>query len=851
MANQTNYTFWELISQYRIEIPIIQRDYAQGRKNSKTDDVRENFVKDIKETLISDSQTLHLNFVYGKLNGIESETKIRANQAALTSMIEAVRLFSSNLNLNVNIECKLPTDTQHPEKSLSDVSFIPLDGQQRLTTLFLLHWYILNRSKIHLPNSPLANFLYRIRPGSKSFCQALINPQNNFDIKPETKSISELIFNVVWFHNYWKNDPTVMGMITMLDEIHTHFKDEKDLVMIWNNLTEQRKISFEFLDLREYNMTNELYVKMNGRGLSLTPFENFKSWLMEYIQDKHFNIDCDIVNWKSKFDKEWTDLFWKYKDEKNFLIDEEFMRFIRNMFQIYYVKSGVELIKNPTQNEEKELIELNRSNLTKLATTKDKTSEEYIYVPNTFYQRIGILTESNIKDLFKLLDVLSSNLPLYLSKIDDIQCFGCKESGNLFEDFISGEMSYSTKVKFYAFVKYITNCLDPEFLSSDSSEFYFRWMRIMRNMIENTTIDSPQTFASAILSIDNLWDFLKNSSIYNCLAKISDPNIILFFNRSQIAQEITKAKLIIDNPDFEMLFLKYENCSVFRGNIEFALPMAENENGYDKLTNYFDIVVDLINPDFPYGYPLIRAILAKSATCGNIQLLNRRDSWLTLLKREDYRNGFWSLVESIYTISTRNKDSVFSLIESVIDEYEDKSILWRYFIIKYGELLDSDASRSKIIKEYFGEVYLYNNEGGNWINNDNQFLISNYRNQLITLYLKEIKTASLNNTGDWWIKKTNSGKIFYRGHVIHGIIPTSIVDPICHISFSFQKKNLLVGYKNDLPKVIRDLPNPESLIQGWSYVKSFDYPQNETDFDSWISGVSDTIEDLRTFILLK
>ena len=148
MANQTNYTFWELISQYRIEIPIIQRDYAQGRKNSKTDDVRENFVKDIKETLISDSQTLHLNFVYGKLNGIESETKIRANQAALTSMIEAVRLFSSNLNLNVNIECKLPTDTQHPEKSLSDVSFIPLDGQQRLTTLFLLHWYIAKKENV-------------------------------------------------------------------------------------------------------------------------------------------------------------------------------------------------------------------------------------------------------------------------------------------------------------------------------------------------------------------------------------------------------------------------------------------------------------------------------------------------------------------------------------------------------------------------------------------------------------------------------------------------------------------------------------------------------------------------------
>lgn len=118
-------------------------------------------------------------------------------------------------------------------------------------------------------------------------------------------------------------------------------------------------------------------------------------------------------------------------------------------------------------------------------------------------------------------------------------------------------------------------------------------------MIENT-IDSPQTFAGAILSIDNLWNLLNGISIYNYLAEISDPTIILFFNKSQVAQEIRKAKLIIDNPDFEMLFIKYENSSVFRGNIEFALPIAENENGYYKLTNYYDIVVDLLNPDFPY-----------------------------------------------------------------------------------------------------------------------------------------------------------------------------------------------------------------------------------------------------------
>lgn len=32
---KTKYTFWDLITEYRIEIPKIQRDYAQGRKDKE------------------------------------------------------------------------------------------------------------------------------------------------------------------------------------------------------------------------------------------------------------------------------------------------------------------------------------------------------------------------------------------------------------------------------------------------------------------------------------------------------------------------------------------------------------------------------------------------------------------------------------------------------------------------------------------------------------------------------------------------------------------------------------------------------------------------------------------------
>jgi hypothetical protein len=38
-------SFYNLIKNYQIEIPVIQRDYAQGRDNTKASDVRRSIVK--------------------------------------------------------------------------------------------------------------------------------------------------------------------------------------------------------------------------------------------------------------------------------------------------------------------------------------------------------------------------------------------------------------------------------------------------------------------------------------------------------------------------------------------------------------------------------------------------------------------------------------------------------------------------------------------------------------------------------------------------------------------------------------------------------------------------------------
>lgn len=167
-----NYSFWQLIADNKIEIPIIQRDYAQGRIEEFS--IADKFITKIKSKLTSGNR-LNLDFVYGK-------------------------------NQNDTI--------------------IPLDGQQRLTTLFLLHWYLAVKDEAYTDDvkSKLSKFTYETRISSQDFCKYLVNksiPKINIGEK-----LSKQIKNENWFFTTWENDPTISAMLNMLDIIHNNFKSE-------------------------------------------------------------------------------------------------------------------------------------------------------------------------------------------------------------------------------------------------------------------------------------------------------------------------------------------------------------------------------------------------------------------------------------------------------------------------------------------------------------------------------------------------------------------------------------------------------------------------------------------------
>ena len=88
----SQYTFWRLVEEFKIIVPIIQRDYAQGRKDDlKIEQIRKTFIQHVLEKINQNSHKSDLDFIYGSV--VDEQLKL-------------------------------------------------LDGQQRLTTLFLLHWYL-------------------------------------------------------------------------------------------------------------------------------------------------------------------------------------------------------------------------------------------------------------------------------------------------------------------------------------------------------------------------------------------------------------------------------------------------------------------------------------------------------------------------------------------------------------------------------------------------------------------------------------------------------------------------------------------------------------------------------------
>lgn len=259
-----------------VEIPLIQRDYAQGRRGEKIDEIRRNFLGVLRCAVSGEQpKPVSLDFVYGELK--------------------------------------------------QNGTFQPLDGQQRLTTLFLLHWYLASRSGNLTADSKWVRFTYETRPSARRFCQRLAACTPDAD----GGRLSTWVQDQPWYLYVWRHDPTINSMLVMLDAIDAEFCDV-DADQAWARLADanQPAISFHLLPLPDMGSAEDLYVKMNSRGKPLTDFENFKA-RFETIIDWSPEKSAEFA---LKADTEWADLMWQFRGDD--LVDDRFLRYFDFVIEV-------------------------------------------------------------------------------------------------------------------------------------------------------------------------------------------------------------------------------------------------------------------------------------------------------------------------------------------------------------------------------------------------------------------------------------------------------------------------------------------------------------------------------------
>lgn len=633
--------FWKLLEKYEISIPRIQRDYAQGRKDEKTTEIREKLLNDIYKAILGEQKELELDFIYGRI------IKAKENQNAI---------------------CFL------------------LDGQQRTTTLFLIYWYIAKRSneleKEEVKNR-LIKFSYNNRKNASEFCKKIIEKSKDINIdsllkdkENQENEISTLIKNKLWFLVEWNNEPTIIGMLNMLDEIHKKFKDVTITKEIFQKMCEENIITMYLLETQKYNLPDELYIKMNSRGKDLSEYDIVKEKMISILK----KLDQNLLNeFNKNIETNWNEFFFDYyskninlEDLDNSLTKLDNKEFL-NLF--YYITEMIYICNIASEEE----IKNNKYNASPFNDEKKRIK----YIEKTYDN------EENVRLLFNILNIMESkeNVKKYMQIYKKMPMFFIKEDEyNVIDRIIYGKdiNDAEKEITFFYLIRLINK-------KSNNIEF----IRMIRNLtqknryFDGTTkkyIPNPRYYR-----IKKDYEILKNVIIsedcYRALNDIKIEKNQLFgnFGEENIINEMQKYKY----KNIEKL--KYiENLDFTRGNINnFIFLINETDEDIKKFK-------DTVEKDLILTYMNMLKY--------NCDWIRKEDKYTYIGDKEEIYHTFTNdkLKNDIFINLYKDlKAKQFDLSRfKIINNYEKNNIYY-YFIKYYKDFWENIGENKSIwFKEY-------------------------------------------------------------------------------------------------------------------------------------------------------
>lgn len=216
-----------------------------------------------------------------------------------------------------------------------------------------------------------------------------------------------------------------------------------------------------------------------------------------------------------------------------------------------------------------------------------------------------------------------------------------KEKWNLYVGIINNDNreTYSSRVAFYALLRYFG--VENEETKTTLSQ----WMRIVWNIIENSTIDSPDTYQAALRLIDNLSE--KCHDIHEALANhFKDFQLgSQYHAQEQVAEEIAKAMKIIEKSSWERNIIEAEICRYLKGKI-WVLFQDGEKTELEQFNMRRDLLISIINnPDEYYLPKILLSYYDKESPNTIIELKKSEKNWKCLLT--DNITGLFSCFQKI------------------------------------------------------------------------------------------------------------------------------------------------------------------------------------------------------------
>ncbi|CAM1632530.1 Domain of unknown function DUF262 [Bartonella apihabitans] len=753
-------SFYQLLRETEVVIPMIQRDYAQGRLTEKVKSIRHDFL-DALYKACKDKKPLHLDFIYGE----EDEG-----------------------------------------------FFKPFDGQQRLTTLYLLHWYAAVKAEKLAEEKEFFNrFGYEIRESTRVFIKKLNNEVVfSSEQLSDGNDISSIIKNAPWYVARWKFDQSISGMLVMLDAIHTKFKDIPNL---WEILIEKPPlITFFYKPLQDLSLSSdELYIKMNARGKQLTQFENFKAKLVELLREKssrgELKTKTPLDDIERCFDTTWISIFWDNvrqrgdaskthsdsnvnENDEAILCDNAFARFLRYIGTILYLLAEQEVpsednkaINSPDDFRTMKLFEIFRhvvetksflsdidgNNIDGLKRLLDGINDLGNDEIDKILKEIFYKKKMNIKDED---ENGGSSLKIALYNIDE------EKNVNIFSNLIRNKNDETIyyQLLLFAFLlliwRKISHDKDAKLAINENDIITMREaLRPIRNLLENSASelryenysDQLRELVKIILTDrsserdDSVSPDLSNSGsqdqVDNKNEWIKDTN----FNVYQINEEAVKQKLRRQHKGdkkFLNALNRLENHEFFRGNLgAFSLCEQQETEGHeqaeksvrkepekficfdpkiieagDKLFSQFaensesELLKNSLLCEDDYALPT-----GSYFTYGALQdIPHKQSTWNSIFNRSLYNQrincrravtklcNYIAEQDFLYQ-EDLDKQKIEETLKNILEVKRDnwledcekyRKFFWRYYLVKYSNFFIPKESKYKLLKEeIYGHIF--------------------------------------------------------------------------------------------------------------------------------------------------